>query len=99
MGWPPICGDGVCQRAPCGASGHQAPSLESMELYIESSQAEFDSHLTPLQHARTFTTRISDNSILSSAAGSRQLPTYLAGGAAGRGALPTLAGASGGRWR
>ena len=27
---------------------------------------------------RTFTTRISDNSILSSAAGSRQLPTYLA---------------------
>ena len=27
------------------ASGHQAPSLESMELYIESSQAEFDSHL------------------------------------------------------
>ena len=41
------------------------------------------------------TTRISDNSILSSAAGSRQLPTYLAGGAAGRGArLPTYLGRS-----
>ena len=27
------------------ASGHQAPSLESMQLYIESSHAESDSHL------------------------------------------------------
>ena len=63
-----------------------------MELYIESSQAEFDSHL---YNTHLYNTHLSDNSILSSAAGSRQLPTYLAGGAAGRGArLPTYLGRS-----
>ena len=56
MGWPPICGDGVCQRAPCGASGHQAPSLKSME----SSQAEFDSHL---YNTHLYNTHLSDNSV------------------------------------
>ena len=56
-----------------------------MELYIELSLAEFDSLL--------LNNSISDNSILSSAAGSRQLPTYLAGGAVGRGTrLPTFRG-------
>jgi len=59
-----------------------------MELYIESSLAEFDSHL---YNTHLYNTHLSDNSILSSAAGSRQLPAYLAGGAAGRGArLPAV---------
>ena len=46
-----------------------------MQLYIESSQAEFDSHL---YNTHLYNTHLSDSSILSSAAGSRQLhvPAY-----------------------